>query len=208
MICKPDFLTGLGCSSQQDRGLSMRAILISLGVMLVCCLALVIAQISTHQGEAIAARLEKAPAQMPPSTRNDSRIAQTSSPESIDTTALDQLLENPDLVTTESGLKYVDLEEGTGRMPRRGQTVVVHYTGMLKDGTKFDSSRDRGRPFQFQLGVGQVIPGWDEGISTMQVGGRRELIIPPELAYGERGAGGVIPPKATLIFDVELLKII
>jgi peptidylprolyl isomerase len=112
-----------------------------------------------------------------------------------------------DTVTTPSGLKYKDLTEGTGATPQRGQTVVVHYTGTLEDGTKFDSSRDRNSPFSFKLGMGQVIKGWDEGLSTMRVGGRRQLIIPAELGYGARGAGGVIPPNATLIFDVELLRI-
>ncbi|MBS0017839.1 MAG: FKBP-type peptidyl-prolyl cis-trans isomerase [Arthrospira sp. SH-MAG29] len=111
------------------------------------------------------------------------------------------------LVTTDSGLQYVDLQKGTGASPQPGQTVTVHYTGTLKDGTKFDSSRDRNRPFSFTIGVGQVIKGWDEGVASMQVGGRRKLIIPADLGYGDRGAGGVIPPNATLIFDVELLKI-
>ncbi|MBD1922816.1 FKBP-type peptidyl-prolyl cis-trans isomerase [Microcoleus sp. FACHB-831] len=111
------------------------------------------------------------------------------------------------LMTTPSGLKYVDLKLGDEAIPKKGQTVVVHYTGTLENGTKFDSSRDRNQPFSFKLGVGQVIKGWDEGLSTMKVGGRRQLIIPPDLGYGSRGAGGVIPGNATLIFDVELLKI-
>lgn len=110
-------------------------------------------------------------------------------------------------ITTASGLSYVDLVNGTGATPTTGQSVTVHYTGTLEDGTKFDSSRDRNQPFKFTLGVGDVIKGWDEGLSTMQVGDRRQLIIPPELGYGSRGAGGVIPPNATLIFDVELLSV-
>lgn len=111
------------------------------------------------------------------------------------------------IVTTASGLQYEDVEVGTGPQPKAGQTIVVHYTGTFDDGTKFDSSRDRGEPFPFVLGVGQVIAGWDEGLATMKVGGRRHLIIPPELGYGAEGASGVIPPNATLIFDVELLEI-
>jgi peptidylprolyl isomerase len=119
----------------------------------------------------------------------------------------EEALTEETLVTTDSGLQYVDITEGTGAMPQAGQRVTVHYTGTLEDGTKFDSSRDRGRPFTFQIGVGQVIKGWDEGVSTMRVGGQRKLVIPAELGYGSRGAGGVIPPNATLIFDVELLRI-
>ncbi len=111
------------------------------------------------------------------------------------------------IVTTASGLQYVDGVVGTGATPTAGQTVVVHYTGWLTDKTKFDSSVDRNEPFSFVLGQGQVIQGWDEGLSTMKVGGKRRLTIPPALGYGARGAGGVIPPNATLIFDVELLDI-
>ncbi|MBE9178360.1 FKBP-type peptidyl-prolyl cis-trans isomerase [Oculatella sp. LEGE 06141] len=114
----------------------------------------------------------------------------------------------PDTPTaTASGLKYVDLVAGTGATPAPGQTVVVQYTGTLEDGTKFDSSRDRNQPFTFNLGTGAVIAGWDEGLSTMKVGGRRQLIVPANLAYGSGGIPGRIPPNATLIFDVELLAI-
>ncbi|MBA2451004.1 MAG: FKBP-type peptidyl-prolyl cis-trans isomerase [Chloroflexi bacterium] len=110
-------------------------------------------------------------------------------------------------VTTPSGLKYTDLVVGSGAEPKPGQTAVVHYTGWLLDGTKFDSSKDRGQPFSFPLGQGRVIRGWDEGVATMRVGGTRRLTIPPELGYGARGAGGVIPPNATLAFEVELLDL-
>jgi peptidylprolyl isomerase len=113
--------------------------------------------------------------------------------------------------TTASGLQINDTVEGTGASPKTGQTCVMHYTGWLYQdgvkGKKFDSSVDRGQPFEFTIGVGQVIKGWDEGVSTMKVGGKRSLIIPAALGYGARGAGGVIPPNATLIFDVELLGV-
>ena len=112
-----------------------------------------------------------------------------------------------DYTTTDSGLMYYDIVVGDGPSPKEGTTVVVHYTGWLEDGTQFDSSVDRGEPFSFILGMGQVIPGWDEGLSTMKVGGKRQMKIPAELGYGEAGSGGVIPPGATLIFDVELLAI-
>jgi peptidylprolyl isomerase len=114
-------------------------------------------------------------------------------------------------MTTASGLQITDTKAGTGATPKTGQTCVMHYTGWLYNngvkGAKFDSSLDRGEPFEFQIGRGQVIKGWDEGVATMQVGGKRTLIIPPQLGYGARGAGGVIPPNATLIFDVELLDV-
>lgn len=112
-----------------------------------------------------------------------------------------------DLTTTPSGLQYKDITVGSGAEAVARKRVHVHYTGELTDGEKFDSSRDRGQPLVFQLGVGQVIAGWDEGVTGMLVGGRRILVIPSELGYGSRGAGGVIPPNATLVFDVELMGV-
>ena len=109
------------------------------------------------------------------------------------------------IVTTASGLVYEEITVGTGVEAARGLRVTVHYTGWLTDGTKFDSSKDRDDPFEFHLGQGQVIAGWDEGVAGMKVGGTRKLTIPPQLGYGARGAGGVIPPHATLVFEVELL---
>jgi len=109
--------------------------------------------------------------------------------------------------TTASGLKYAVITEGAGDTARAGQQVSVHYTGWLENGKKFDSSRDRNQPFAFPLGQGRVIKGWDEGVAGMKIGEQRQLVIPAELGYGSRGAGGAIPPGATLIFDVELLKI-
>jgi peptidylprolyl isomerase len=192
----------------------VREILISLGVMVACGLFVVIAQFFAP--EAIAAKLPT-PMEAPAASESPAQIfaqaiaqapqiAQAS--DLLTPDAADPMPENAEnIVTTPSGLQYIDIEEGTGATPQAGQTVVVHYTGTLQDGTKFDSSRDRNQPFSFPLGAGRVIRGWDEGISTMKVGGRRQLIIPPNLGYGARGAGGVIPPNATLIFDVELLRI-
>jgi FKBP-type peptidyl-prolyl cis-trans isomerase len=111
------------------------------------------------------------------------------------------------VVTTSSGLQYQILKEGSGTAALSGKKVSVHYTGWLIDGKKFDSSVDRGQPFQFQLGAGQVIKGWDEGVAGMKIGEKRKLTIPSSLGYGERGAGGAIPPNATLVFDVELLGV-
>lgn len=108
---------------------------------------------------------------------------------------------------TKSGVKVEVLQEGKGASPKQGQTVTVHYTGWLTDSTKFDSSKDRGQPFSYQFGVGQVIQGWDDGVATLKVGGKSRFTIPPELGYGRQGAGGIIPPNATLIFEVELLGI-
>ena len=111
------------------------------------------------------------------------------------------------VVTSEPGLQYIDLVVGTGRQAELGDTATVHYTGWLADGRKFDSSVDRKEPFSFRVGAGQVIKGWDEGVGTMKVGGKRKLTIPPQLGYGARGAGNAIPPNATLTFDVELLEL-
>ncbi len=113
-----------------------------------------------------------------------------------------------DTLTTASGLRYVDVKVGTGPSPQTGQTAVVHYTGWLTNGTKFDSSKDRNAPFTFAIGKGRVIKGWDEGVATMRVGGKRKLIVPPDLGYGKEGAGEKIPPGAYLIFDVNLLEVI
>jgi len=117
----------------------------------------------------------------------------------------------PETTLTASGLKIIDSKVGNGAVAKAGQTVSVHYTGWLYNngakGKKFDSSHDRGEPFEFPLGKGQVIAGWDEGVAGMKVGGKRTLIVPPDLGYGARGAGGVIPPGATLMFDVELLGV-
>ncbi len=174
----------------------MKSIFLSAGFVLLCVVVLGCAQISTEAPQTTA-------------TENTTQASPASDTVTEKNTlkASDKKMSDEKVVTTPSGLKYEVIVEGDGETPQKGQTVTVHYTGTLEDGTKFDSSRDRNQPFQFTIGVGQVIKGWDEGLSTMKVGDRRKLIIPPELGYGSSGAGGVIPPDATLIFDVELLGV-
>ncbi len=188
----------------------MRDILVSFAVLVVFCVVLLGAQLLGGQGDAIATNLAGADSSVAAesavaSSAADLAPAEAPAPEETSDMPEENLVEN--LTTTESGLQYQDIVVGTGAMPQAGQRVTVHYTGTLEDGTKFDSSRDRNRPFSFTIGVGQVIKGWDEGVASMRVGGQRQLVIPSDLGYGTRGAGNVIPPNATLIFDVELLRI-
>ena len=125
----------------------------------------------------------------------------------VQSRAQDKPKEAPKMTTTKSGLKYTDEKVGTGKEAKPGDKVQVHYTGWLKNGTKFDSSKDRGQPFSFPLGLGRVINGWDEGVAGMKEGGKRKLVIPSDLAYGDEGRPPVIPPKSELTFEVELLKV-
>ena len=172
----------------------MKGILISFGIMAVAVLVIVVAQITG--GQAAVASVG-APSTGAPN-QTEVKLAAAS------------LINMSDLEIKETGtgLKYKVITPGTGATPKKGDTVIVHYTGTLEDGTKFDSSRDRNSPFSFKLGVGQVIKGWDEGLSIMRVGDRYTLIIPPDLGYGARDVGnGLIPANSTLVFDVELLRI-
>lgn len=182
----------------------MKQILISFGVVAFCSLVLAVSVFLNDrpQTQAIASQTGQSSSTVSTTTQSDLKNSiATSENTSIKNINMDNA------ITTDSGLKYIDIKEGPGESPKIGQKVTVHYTGTLENGTKFDSSRDRGTPFDFTIGVGQVIKGWDEGVATMKVGGRRQLIIPPELGYGDRGVGGVIPGNATLIFDVELLDV-
>lgn len=166
----------------------MKEILVSFAIVVVCVCVLVVSAVFSPK--------EPSAAIASPLNSNPPIIAM----------AIDQL-DLDKAVTTPSGLKYIDIKVGDGASPVPGKNVTVHYTGTLTNGSKFDSSLDRKSPFSFTIGVGQVIAGWDEGVGTMKVNGSRILIIPPELGYGSRGAGGVIPPNATLIFEVQLLGV-
>ena len=181
----------------------MREILISLGVMVVCVVVILIAQFTGPKSEAIAADLLITPPTMADIVAN----VVVAEAEKLMQPVSGKKPMSEEIITTPSGLQYVEIQEGTGAQPQAGQTVVVHYTGTLTDGSKFDSSRDRNQPFSFRIGEGQVIQGWDEGLATMKIGGKRKLIVPPKLGYGDRGVGP-IPGGATLNFDVELLKIV
>lgn len=173
----------------------MKAILLNLGLMLVLLMLLATQFVGMQQNTAIALQLTATT--IAPTIKTDENFLSAKNKDN----------NMPDNITTPSGLKYQILKAGRGESPSIGKTVTVHYTGTLEDGSKFDSSRDRGTPFSFKIGIGQVIKGWDEGVGSMKVGELRKLVIPPELGYGSRGAGDVIPPNAILIFDVELLGI-
>ena len=177
----------------------MRSILLSAAAIIVFTLVLVVAQITSAPGQVSASPITETVA---PQTVVAS-VPVASEAEKLNPTASDA-----DYTTTESGLKYRDVEIGTGDSPAPRQLVSVHYTGTLPNGKVFDSSLKRGEPFTFPIGAGRVIKGWDEGVADMKVGGKRELVIPPDLAYGSRGVPGTIPPNATLTFDVELLDIL
>ncbi len=196
----------------------MRDILISSAVCVACLMVALISQIVapstvvaaapgasstslTAPAIATSSASASAPMELDPDDPNPTLFAMA------DASALGGPMDVEKSRLTASGLRITDVVVGTGAEASPGDTVVVHYRGTLEDGSQFDASYDRGTPFSFPLGAGRVIKGWDEGVQGMQVGGKRKLVIPPDLGYGSRGAGGVIPPNATLIFDVELLEV-
>ena len=198
----------------------MRDILISSAVCVACLIVALVSQIvapSTVIAAAPAAQTAivqtaglnaaSSPMELDPDETNPTLFAMAPDSTQADASALGGPMSADKAQILASGLRVTDIEVGTGPEAVAGQTVVVHYRGTLENGKQFDASYDRGKPFTFPLGRGQVIKGWDEGVQGMKVGGKRKLVIPPELGYGTRGAGGVIPPNATLIFDVELLDI-
>ena len=197
----------------------MRDIIISTTVCVACLLLALVSQIvapstvSAAPAPPAAVRTEASKPQkalsfeLDPDDPNPTLFAMANDSAPADASALGGPLDAPDTTITASGLKIIELEVGSGEEATPGQTVVVHYRGTLEDGLQFDASYDRGTPFSFPLGAGRVIKGWDEGVAGMKVGGKRKLVIPSDLAYGARGAGGVIPPNATLIFEVELLDV-
>ena len=199
---------------------SVRDILISSAVCVACLIVALVSQIvapSTVIAAAPAAQpavvqtagpnTTSSPMELDPEETNPTLFAMAPDSNQADASALGGPMSAEKSQILASGLRITDLEVGTGAEAVAGQTVVVHYRGTLENGKQFDASYDRGKPFTFPLGRGQVIKGWDEGVQGMKVGGKRKLVIPPELGYGTRGAGGVIPPNATLIFEVELLDI-
>lgn len=203
----------------------MRDILISSTVCVLCLLLALVSQLvapSTVDAAAVdaasattasvVAKTTSAVAARPsfeldPDDPNPTLFAMAPDTNQADASALGGPLDAPDTQITASGLKITELQVGEGAEAASGQTVSVHYRGTLENGKQFDASYDRGTPFNFPLGAGRVIKGWDEGVVGMKVGGKRKLVIPSDLAYGSRGAGGVIPPNATLVFEVELLDV-
>ena len=205
--------------------IDVRDILISTAVCVTCLVVALVSQIvapstvvaaqassaaaveAVARSGATAETVPSAPMELDPEESNPTLFAMATETIQADASALGgpMTVDKPQI--TDSGLQYTDLEVGTGAEASSGQTVVVHYRGTLEDGSQFDASYDRGQPFSFPLGAGRVIKGWDEGVQGMKVGGKRKLVIPPDLGYGARGAGGVIPPNATLIFEVELLEV-
>ena len=207
----------------------MRDILISSTVCVLCLLLALVSQLvapstvdaaavdaaaatSTAATASVVAKTTSAVAARPsfeldPDDPNPILFAMAPDTNQADASALGGPLDAPDTQITASGLKITELQVGEGAVAASGQTVQVHYRGTLENGKQFDASYDRGTPFNFPLGAGRVIKGWDEGVVGMKVGGKRKLVIPPDLAYGSRGAGGVIPPNATLVFEVELLDV-